>query len=396
MALSLAERARLISPSATIAMAQKARDLKAQGRTIFDFTLGESDFDTPENVGRAAWRAIERGKTRYTPAAGIPELRDAVARLYRDRGLETTAKQVVISNGAKHALHNAFMALVNPGDEVIVPAPFWVSYADLIRLAGGVPIILNTSESDDFKLKPDAFRAAVTPRTRLLLLNSPCNPTGMVYSGEEQTALADAILETEVGVVSDEIYEQLIFDGTEPVCFATLRPGLADRVVTISGVSKSYAMTGWRIGWAVAPPAIAGFMADLQSQETSNPCSISQHAALEAITGPQDSVREMREEFARRRLYALERVAQLPDVTCRPPSGAFYLFLNVSAHYGRTLGERLVTNSTEFCMAALETAGVALVMGQAFGADHYVRLSYATDLETLSQGFDALADFLKK
>ncbi len=273
MSLTLAERSRLIAPSATMAMAAAAKKLKGEGVDVLDFSLGEPDFTTPENIQEAAIRAMREGKTHYTPAPGIPELRQSVADWYgRFYGLATKLENVVVSNGAKHAIHNALMAVCGPGDEVIIPAPYWVSYSDLVKLTGAEPVVIETTEAEGFKLTPERFRAAVTPRSKLLMINSPSNPTGVVYSRAELEALADAVLETNVSVLSDEIYEQLCYGENRPTCFATLRPGLDERTITVSGVSKTYAMTGWRIGWSVAPAAVSKFISDLQSQETSNPC----------------------------------------------------------------------------------------------------------------------------
>ena len=397
MTLTLADRSRWIAPSATQMLVAETRRLQARGIEVLDLAFGEPDFDTPRNIQEAAIRAMRCGLTHYTPAAGIPELRAAIAEIYtKDHGLSVDPVQVVVSNGSNHSIHNALMAVCGPGDEVVIPAPYWVSYSNLVKLTGATPVIVETTEAEGFKLSPERFLEVVTPRTRLLMINSPSNPTGVVYNREELTALADAVLRTDVGVLSDEIYERLTYGDARPTCFAALRPGLADRTVTVSGVSKAYAMTGWRIGWAIAPGPVARFMGDLQSREISHPCSVSQWAALEAITGPQDSVSFMREEFAKRRLYALERIKQLPGVHCLPPNGAFYAFMNVSQHFGRSLDGRLIIDSVAFCLAALTSARVALVMGSAFGAEGYVRLSFASGWETLESGFDALGRFLRR
>ncbi|HEV3022969.1 MAG TPA: pyridoxal phosphate-dependent aminotransferase [Pirellulales bacterium] len=384
-----------LEPSATLAMAAKAKELKAAGKTVYDFSVGEPDFTTPKHICEAATAAMAAGHTHYTPVGGIPELRAAVAKQYRRRhGLDYSPQQVVVSNGAKHSLHNVFTALCDPGDEVIIPAPYWVSYAELVKLTGARPVIVPTREADDFKLAPAQLRAAVTPRTRILLICSPSNPTGNMYSLDELGALADVAIEKNLMVVADEIYERLVYGNNRFASFATLRPGLAERTITVNGVSKAYAMTGWRIGWTLSPGPIAKAMESLQSQETSNPSSVSQYAALAALDGPQECVDEMLAEFAKRRDFVRRRIAELPGLSCAEMGGAFYAFINIQQHLGRKYAGKQVNNSSDWCLELLAQQNVATVMGSAFGAEGYARLSFATSLENLRAGFERIEAFL--
>jgi aspartate aminotransferase len=395
MAATISKIIQALEPSATLAMAAKARELKASGRTVYDFSVGEPDFTTPAHICAAAKKAMDDGHTHYTASGGINELRAAVAKHYRGRhGLEYAPAQVVVSNGAKHSLHNAFTVLCDPGDEVIIPAPYWVSYAELVKLTGAKPVIVPTDEKNDFKLTPAQLRAACTSKTKILLLCSPSNPTGSMYSPAELGALADVVLEKDLVVISDEIYERLIYGDHKFASFATVRPGLAERTITVNGVSKAYAMTGWRIGWTLAPMNISKAMDSLQSQETSNPSSVSQFAALAALEGSQQCVDDMLVEFAKRREYVKGRLAKLPNVTCPEMGGAFYAFFNIKAHLGRTYGGVAVNNSADWCLQLLGQKGVALVMGSAFGAEGYARLSFATSLDVLEKGFDQIEAFL--
>jgi aspartate aminotransferase len=394
--IPISRMASAVQPSATLAAGAKARQLKAEGIQVFDFSLGEPDFLTPDHICRAAYQAMKDGHTHYTPAAGIPELRGAIAKVYRKSvGLEFTPDQVIVSNGAKHSLHNALAAVCGPGDEVIIPSPYWVSYSDLVQMTGASFVLVPSTAATGFKMRPEQLRRAITPRSRLLMLNSPSNPTGTVYTRQELEALADVVLDANLAVLSDEIYEKLVFGDTRATCFATLRPGLPERTITISGVSKSYAMTGWRMGWAVGPLPVVKAMANIQSQETSNPSSVSQYAALAALEGDQQCVETMRREFEARRDLVCRRLAELPNVPCTRPDGAFYVFPDVSAHFGRTLGGRKVVDSASFCQAALETAHVNLVPGSAFGAEGFARLSFATSREQINGGLDRLNAFLR-
>ena len=396
MTLSISRIVQALEPSATIAMATKAKELKAQGETVFDLSLGEPDFDTPLHIRQAALEAMEAGHTHYTQAGGIPELKKAIVETYEAaHGLAYAPTQVVVSNGAKHSLHNVFTVLLDPGDEVIIPAPYWVSYAELVKLTGAVPVIVQTKQEDDFRLTPEAFREAVTDKTKVLLLCSPSNPTGSMYSPEDLGALADVVIEKDLIVVADEIYDRLVYPGSEFASFPTVRPGLQERCVVVNGVSKTYAMTGWRIGWAMGPANVAKAMGDLQSQETSCPCSISQHASIAALLGPQECVAEMLAEFVKRRDFVQQRIADIPGLSCANMTGAFYAFINISEHLGRKYGDKQIDTSTDWCLELLTQQKVAMVMGSAFGTEGYARASFATSMANLEAAFDRIESFVK-
>jgi aspartate aminotransferase len=385
-----------VQPSATLAAGAKAKALKAAGKTVYDFSLGEPDFDTPAHIVEAANAAIKAGQTHYTPAAGTAEVRTAIAKWYgRTHGFECKAENVIVSNGAKHSLHNALAATVGPGDEVIIPTPYWVSYSDLVSMTGATPVLVPTTLAAGFKMTVAQLESALTPKTRMVMLNSPCNPTGAVYTRAELEVLADAILKSESAILSDEIYEQLTFGDAKPTCVATLRPALRERTITVSGASKSYAMTGWRMGWALAPAAIVKAMDTVQSQETSCPSSVSQAALIAALEGPQECVATMRAEFAARRELVAAALAKIPGLKFEKPDGAFYAFFDVSSYFGKSFNGTAVTCSTTFCNALLEQACVNLVPGAAFGCEGFVRMSFATNRATIDAGLAKLAEWLK-
>jgi aspartate aminotransferase len=385
-----------VQPSATLAAGAKAKALKASGVTVYDFSLGEPDFDTPKHICEAANAAMKAGQTHYTPASGTAEVRACIANWYgRTHGLECKGENVIVSNGAKHSLHNALAATVGPGDEVVIPTPYWVSYSDLVSMTGATPILVTTTLEAGFKMTSAQLEKALTPRTRMVMINSPCNPTGAVYSRQELEILVDIILKSESAILSDEIYEQLTFGHAKPTCIATLRPSLKDRTITVSGASKSYAMTGWRMGWAVAPVAIAKAMDTIQSQETSCPSSVSQAALIAALDGPQECVAEMRTEFAARRELVTKLLKTIPGIRFTPPDGAFYAFFDISSYFGKSFGGKPVKDSIEFCNVLLEQAHVNFVAGQAFGAEGFVRMSFATNRDTIEKGLAKFAEWLK-
>jgi aspartate aminotransferase len=378
-----------------MAMAAKAKQLRATGKTVYDLSLGEPDFATPEHICQAAREAMQAGHTHYTVASGIPELKQAVAAQYQaTHGLQYAPEQVVVSNGAKHALSNVFTVLLDPGDEVIIPAPYWVSYAELVKLTGAVPVIVQTREEDDFKLTPEQFRNAVSKKTKILLLCNPSNPTGSMYSAEELGELADLVVEHDLLVVADEVYEQLVYPGHKFTSFATVRPGLESRTIVVNAVSKTYAMTGWRIGWTLSPVEFAKKMGSLQSQQTSNPCSISQYAALAALKGPQECVDQMLAEFTKRRQFVNGRIQETAGLSCAEMGGAFYAFINIRPHLGRSYNGQQIDDSSQWCLELLAQQNVATVMGSAFGTEGYARVSFATSMENLEAAFDRIEKFV--
>jgi len=393
--LRVSRLASSVIPSATLAAAARAKQLQAQGIKIHDFSLGEPDFPTPTPIRESALKAIEGGKTKYTPASGTMDLRNAVANLYKGMGLGVAPDEVLISNGAKHSLHNAMAAALDPGDEVLIPTPYWVSYSDLVSMTGAVPVLLPTSLDEGFLLPAARLANAVTSRTRMVLLNSPSNPTGAVYGRAELESIAKVVLDHDLSVISDEIYERLVYDGSESTCFATLHPELPKRTITISGVSKTYSMTGWRIGWAVGPKPIIAAMGNIQSQETSCPSSVSQAAAVTAITMDQTCVEEMRKEFQARRDHVVARLNRMPGLRCPVPGGAFYAFFDVQGALGREIAGRKIATDQDFCDGALNEGHVCLVPGSAFGAPGHARLSFAAGLKELDLGLDALEAWLR-
>ncbi|MDP8254511.1 MAG: pyridoxal phosphate-dependent aminotransferase [Candidatus Alcyoniella australis] len=380
-----------LKDSPTMAITAKAKAMRASGEDVLGFGAGEPDFDTPDFIKAAAIEALNQGQTKYTPASGTQQLKRAVVdRLEQDYGLRYGTQNVVVSPGAKFSCYCAIQAVIDPGDEVLIPAPYWVSYPAMVELARGVPKVVQTSEEDGFLLTPDALREAITDRTRMLILNSPNNPTGAAYSVEQFGALMELALKHDLWVLSDEIYEKLVYDGFSHRGPATLSAEAMQNTILVSGVSKTYSMTGWRIGYTAAPPELAKAMGKLQSQSTSNPTSFAQTAAAAALGGSQDCVEQMRQAFARRREYVLDRLSRIAGIECFRPQGAFYVFPSVKALLGATIDGVQIADSVSFCDWLLTSKGVAVVPGVAFGTEGYFRLSYATDDETLSQGLDRI------
>jgi aspartate aminotransferase len=385
--MEISERAAQLTPSLTLSIDSKAKAMKAEGLDVCGFGAGEPDSDTPEHIKRAAIEALKAGFTKYTPNAGIPELRQAIAdKLAADNGLNYRAGQVVVSNGAKHACYNAILATCQPGDEVIIPAPYWVSYPDMVRLVGAEPVIVPTSERNAWKMRPEDFENAMTPRTKMLIMNTPGNPTGSVYTREELEAIVNVAAEEDIYVLSDEIYEKLVYDDVKHVSIGSLSKEAYDLTITVNGFSKSYAMTGWRLGYLAAPDAVARAVDSIQSHTSSNPSSFSQYGALAALKGDQQPLADMREEFEMRRNYMFDRISKISNVTAIKPQGAFYILVNIS---------QLGLSSQNFADRLLSKANVAVVPGAAFGDDRTVRFSYATSLDVIKKGLDRFQDFCR-
>ena len=395
--MKIARRIAALEQSVTLAVTAKARQMKASGIDVVGFGAGEPDFDTPEHIKLAAAKAVDKGETKYGPAAGTLELREAIVeKTERENGLRYKTAEVIACSGAKHALYNAILTLVEPGDRVLLPSPYWVSYPEQIKCAGGVAVPLPCDQEHDFKLTPDALERALKDGASGIILNSPSNPTGTVYDPHELKALGEVLANTDLFVISDEIYEKLVYDGAEHASIAALVPALRDRTVVMNGVSKAYAMTGWRVGWATGPAEVIDLMVRLQSHSTSGPATMAQAAAVAALRGDQSSVSEMAAQFDRRRKYMVDRLRDMPGIKCELPLGAFYVFARIDALYGKSFGEARVSGSLFFCNAALEQARVALVPGVAFGDDRFIRLSYATGMEAIEKGMDRLKEFVSR
>jgi len=395
--MKLASRIALIKPSPTLTIQAKANALKAAGRDIIGFGAGEPDFDTPLNIKEAAIRAIHAGFTKYTPVGGTDELKDAViAKLQRDNQLTYRRSEIVISCGAKHSLFNVAQVLFEEGDEVLIPSPYWVSYTDIVYLTGAKPVVIKTNIGEGFKLQPSQLEAAITPRTRAIIINSPSNPAGVCYSRSELEELAAVILRKGIMIISDDIYEKIIYDNQPFFTLPSLNDELKRNSIVINGVSKSYSMTGWRIGYAAGSEEIVSAMTKFQSQNTSNPTSIAQKAAVEALNGPQEGVGMMAREFQKRRDHIVERLMAIPGVTCLKPQGAFYVFPNVGFYYGRSFGDKVIRNSAEMASYLLDEANVALVPGGDFGHDDHIRISYATSMEQIEKGVERIRLALMK
>lgn len=395
--LSVSKRVNNIGVSPTMKVAAKAKELKAQGLNVIDLSVGEPDFPTPENIKEAAKNAIDSNQTRYTINSGIPQLRQAISDYLKNNcNLEYSINDIIVSSGAKQSLYNTILSIVDPGDEVIIPAPYWVSYPHMVSMAQGESIVIETSQESNFKISPEQLEKAITPKTKALILCNPSNPTGSAYTENELKAIAEVVRKYDMYVISDEIYEQLVYDDFKLVSFASFDDEIKAKTITVNGVSKTYAMTGWRIGFTAGPSDVINGINKIQSHSTSNAASISQYAALEAFSGPQDAVPFMKGEFAKRRNYLHEELNKIEGISCNLAEGAFYLFPNIKGLFGKSNGTVKIENSTDFALYLLNEAQIAAVPGSAFGAEGFIRLSYATSLENLEDAVNRIKDVLAK
>jgi len=393
----LSNRARSLKPSPTLAINAKAKSMQAQGIHVISFGAGEPDFDTPQNIKQAAKKAIDDGFTKYTPVGGTDDLKDAIIKKFqRDSGLTYKRSEIMVSCGGKHSFYNLAQAIFDQSDEVIVPAPYWVSYPPMVALANATPVIVETREKNEFKITPDELKKAVTLKTKALIINSPSNPTGSAYTKKELEKIAEIAISKNFFVISDEIYEKIVYDGFQFTSIASLSEETKKKTIIVHGVAKTYAMTGWRIGYAAAPEEIISAMNNIQSQSTSNPTSISQKASVEALIGPQNEVEKMVSAFGQRRNYIVDRLNKIPGVSCYKPVGSFYVFPNFSSYYGKSYQGKKIENSTMLADYFLDVAKVAMVPGVEFGADPFERLSYATSMEDIKEGLNRIQEALKK
>lgn len=395
--MQLSKKAGNISPSITLEITAKANELKSQGIDVVSFGAGEPDFNTPENIIEAAIKAMKDGKTKYTPAGGILQLKETICNKFKnDNNLEYKPSQIIVSTGAKQSLANTFMAILNPGDEVLIPVPYWVSYPELVKLADGVPVFVNTDEKDNYKYTIESLNSALTSKTKAILLNSPNNPTGTIYNKEELVEIAEFAKENDLIIISDEIYEKLIYDGNEHISIASLSQDAYERTIVINGVSKTYAMTGWRLGYAAASEQIVKHMTSIQSHMTSNVNTITQYAAIEALNGPVEDLNNMVKEFESRRNFMIEKLNSIDGISIIKPNGAFYIMVNISKYLNTSLNGTNISNSLDFAKVLLEEEKVAVIPGSGFGLDNYVRLSYATSKEIIGKGIERISSFLNK
>lgn len=396
MNIKLSEKALSIEPSITLEIAAKAKAMRDEGVDIISFSVGEPDFNTPDSISEAGIRAIKSGLTKYTAASGIPELKKAICEKFKnDNNLEYGVENIVVSNGGKHSIYNICLAILNPGDEVIIGVPYWVSYPEMVKLAGGTPVYIETLEQNDFKFSVSDLEQVRTDNTKAVIINSPNNPTGSAYTKEELQSIAEWAVENNIMVISDELYEKLIYEGGDHVSIASLNDKIKDLTIVVNGMSKAYAMTGWRIGYTAANKEITKIMSNIQSHTTSNPSSISQYASVEALLGEQGYIESMKEQFDQRRIYMADAINSIKGLSCRTPKGAFYIMMNFSLFKGKVIHGKLINSSLDFANLLLEKGNVAVVPGLAFGADDFIRMSYANSLDNIKEGLERIKSVLE-